>query len=384
MLRIEGLLTSLVTVIVSYHGSKVVKEASAMPEAAPDSLLKKEEVATEPQATPDLLLKKKVEDLLLKPDPELVAALTLLIEEATKEPEAPGLFSMSIYVPRRPLLMYILHGVTILRPIVTSPEPLEDRFTSAKGQLTLLLTDLHTLLSTSQSTAKECKYGDQIVQVNGLVRRFWPTLSLCGSGSTLQTFLFPALGLPVDADLSRITKTADSILNEHHLDLLKKVKDELKRTKESLVQKDAKITTLEKDLAASRLALESKHPKDDAYRAAQQGSVKRLPKATTAHGGYAPEKSGPTVHAVDKATIRQQPTAFPPRKPTGQSMRGHIPFQTSSTHSFWPKFLGVGLHAIAQKLGDVFEDPSPRGSAPVHSDDDSLDDGDSLNHHKQN
>lgn len=213
MSRLNGLLETLVTVIVRYHDQK--RELPAAQES------------------------EQVHALLDKPHAELYKTLHNLVEASTANDKA-----------RLSLLMYTLHTVDLLKSLFDSQTPTEEEpLNLIKKQVLQFIVDVQTLLTTSQSSELIIKYNNHDTRMYGFMRAAWRGYSLCTSGHILQQTLFPTLRLPSDATLDKVDVVINDIFKEHTLLLLIRTQEQENHRLSS------KVVVLEKELENAKSEL---------------------------------------------------------------------------------------------------------------------------------
>lgn len=149
--------------------------------------------------------------LLNKSHPEMIVDLTTYINEAIVAAEEDT---------RRPLMLYVLHIIHLLREFADQPTFLTDTdLTVLKQHLFLFVTDMKLLLSTSQITIQNTSYNETTAPFYGLKRI---VRGLCDSGNIIQETLFSTLNLSVESTPEKIEQALTEVLNEHqrHLHLV--------------------------------------------------------------------------------------------------------------------------------------------------------------------
>ena len=270
MSRLKELLDALSTVIVSYHDKRAPALPDKKSETTEDTALAAQALAEKPPEAsvlpiPEIKIKtleeltKIAQALTDKPIKEMREALTNLIDASTKSIET-----------RKPLLMYVLHNICLLKSLV-DPQSLIDEVALAdiNKQVQQLIIDLQILLNTSQSSTITLKYNNQNETVYGLTMPMWRggfTLwtgpSLCISGQIIKQTLFEtALKLPVTADLEIIQQTIGSMFTEYTLlSEVTTLRDALEQAKQETLEANEKARQ-----AAQRQPTLTKPPKEPRY-----------------------------------------------------------------------------------------------------------------------
>jgi hypothetical protein len=216
MPSIRELLESSVLVIVQYHKAKLPKSPGTESET--------------------------MQNLLQKPHTDMVADLITLIDASVT--------TNSRDEARRPLMMYILHNIELLRSYLDSPTPIEEpAFKLIKKQVIQYVVDVHRLLHLSQATEMSINYNQHELKLFGLMSRAWGLYSLCTSGRILQTTLLLTLGLSTEASEDKAALTVSDLFNEHQRSLLN---DQIS----VFIEQQAELTRLREEVAALKLELQ--------------------------------------------------------------------------------------------------------------------------------
>ncbi len=220
---IPELLESSVTVIVRYHEAKLGQQPN------PES--------------------ERIQLLLKKPHIEMITDLTGLIEAAVTASARDE--------ARRPLLMYVLHNIIMLRSVVDSQTPLDDdSLASIKQKLVQYVVDIQTLLLTSQGTEIPIKYNQKEVRLYGLMGRAWSAWKLSCSGNILHNTLFPTLLLPIGASRDRIECELADMLKEYQRHLVLNARELDIHSRETVLKtKEDELVGLKQDVAFLRSEL---------------------------------------------------------------------------------------------------------------------------------
>ena len=177
MLDIRELLNASILVIVHYHKIKLPKT---------------------PQTEFETL-----RDLLGKPHETMTSDLKLLIDAAVT--------TSTLDEIRRPLLLFVLHNIDLLRSFLDSPNPLEDeKLTRIKSDLIQFMVDIQRLLPLF--TEETITYNQTEVKIYGLSGRFY---GVSNSGQVISDTLFKRLGLPIDASREKQSKNTGTRTGEN-------------------------------------------------------------------------------------------------------------------------------------------------------------------------
>ena len=223
MPSVRELLESSVLVIVQYHKAKL---------------------PTSPGTESDIQ-----QDLLQKSHADMITELTQLIGAAVT--------TNSRDEARRPLMMYILHNIELLRSYLDSPMPVEEpEFILIKKQVTQYVVDIHRLLHLSQASELSINYNKQEIKLFGLMGRAWELYSLCTSGKILQTTLLSTLLLPPEASEDKTALTVSDLFNEHQRSFLTDQIAVFKNQQTELADLHEEVADLNEEVAALTLELQ--------------------------------------------------------------------------------------------------------------------------------
>lgn len=175
----------------------------------------------------------KLQQLLQKPHAEFIAALEALIDAAVT--------SRTQDEARRPLLMYILHNIGVIKSFLDSTVPLEEsEFNLIEHQLIQYIANIQCLLNLSHGKEKTIHYNKLDVNMWGLkkeVELFGFKSGALGaytftvSGNIIINALFPALKLSIDESPNT---TISLMLNVHQRSLLSNQVRELSTERDDL------------------------------------------------------------------------------------------------------------------------------------------------------
>lgn len=225
MSDLQKLLESFVTVIVRYHGA-----IKSSPRERGSSIA----TPTEPEL-------EIITSLMQEPMDGMIARLNDLITESTKDVNT-----------RRPLLEYILYGITLTRSYLDNQEiDFETMLPVMQEKLTQLIVGIQILLACSQTFQKTIKYNDTEVSMYGL--SYWPMPGLCTSGTILRETVLAPLSFAEETSQDTIKKMMGNIVKQYQSSLLIKFLVE----ENSLLKRE--LADVKEELAASRQALEELH-----------------------------------------------------------------------------------------------------------------------------
>lgn len=215
MSRLQNLINSLIEVIVDYYETQTQKDYS-------------------------------LEALLKMPNEELMSTLQTLINDATK-----------VYKTRSNLLNYFFYEISTLKPVVDAPEPLNEIDCMAiHERLFKLITNIKTLLETSQSSTISVSYDNKSKDIYGFIRGAMGYWTLCNSGQLIQDKFINVLNLPVDNSVKTLNGFIVTMIDEHQtalqLPLLtkenKQLKEENTALREVSTQTQEQVSELQKKI----------------------------------------------------------------------------------------------------------------------------------------